>query len=62
MLGWISSDFFARSPLLILPLVALGLFMFVFISVSLRAWRTQSEMIDTLSKLPFDDTEGDHHG
>lgn len=62
MLSWISSDFFSRSPLLIFPLIALGIFMLVFFAAAVRAWRTQDDTIDRLSRLPFDETEGDNHG
>lgn len=61
MLGWISSDFFARSPVLIFPLVALCLFILVFTVVSLRVLLQDKDQLDRVSRLPLDD-EGVDHG
>lgn len=62
MLGWISGDFFARSPVLIYPLIALGIFMTVFVAAALRAFLTRKEHFDELALLPFDDSEVQNHG
>jgi hypothetical protein len=57
MLGWFASDFFARSPVLVYPIIALAIFMTVFVTVSLRAlFRPKSEL-ERLAALPL--TEDD---
>jgi len=61
MLSWIASDYFARSPVLLYPLVALGLFMTVFVAVSLRAFFGSAERFEALAQLPFEKDEGDDH-
>ncbi|MDD9939455.1 MAG: hypothetical protein OXU20_00205 [Myxococcales bacterium] len=61
MLSWISTEFFARSPVLVFPLIALGIFMTVFIAAAVRAARTDSERLDELARLPFDDSEVGSH-
>ncbi|MEM9191603.1 MAG: hypothetical protein AAGF12_20685 [Myxococcota bacterium] len=55
MLGWFASDFFARSPVLVFPLVGLGLFFTVFVTVSLRAVFTNKAKIERLAALPFEE-------
>ena len=62
MLSWISADFFARSPVLVFPLVALGIFMTVFVVAALRAFRTDKARLDALAQLPFEDREANHNG
>ncbi len=53
MLGWFAGDFFARSPVLVYPIIALAIFMTVFITVSLRAlFRPKSEL-ERLAALPL---------
>jgi hypothetical protein len=57
MLSQLSADYFARSPVLAYPIAALGLFLLVFIAVSLRAvLRTRSDM-DRMAQLPLLDAE-----
>ena len=62
MLSWISSDFFARSPLLVYPLVSLGIFMAVFVAASLRVFLTRREDYDAVARLPLDESEVQNHG
>jgi cbb3-type cytochrome oxidase subunit 3 len=50
---WIVSDFFARSPALLGPVVALVLFMFVFAAVAVHALRTQKADHDRMARLPL---------
>jgi len=60
MISWMASDFFAQSPVLALPVVALVLFVTVFGAVSLRAALKGKGEIDYLSRLPMaDDVEGE---
>jgi hypothetical protein len=57
MLSQLSADYFARSPVLAFPIAALGLFLLVFIGVSLRAaLRAQSDM-QHMAELPLRDSE-----
>ena len=53
----IASEFFSQSPVLLLPLIALFLFLAVFIAVSLRAARMTKSTVDTLAQLPLSDGE-----
>ena len=54
MMRMISAEFFARSPVLVFPILALGLFMIVFVVISLRAVLTSKTQLDAASRLPFD--------
>ncbi len=62
MISDIASGFFARSPVLVLPLIALGLFMLVFTLTTLRALLGKDAGIEQISRLPLDDDEEDGHG
>jgi cbb3-type cytochrome oxidase subunit 3 len=57
-----AKNFFAESPLLAYPLVAMVLFMFVFLVIAWRTWRRDPAEYDALAQLPFTDdrvpTEG----
>lgn len=61
MLSWIASDYFTRSPVLLYPLVALGLFMTVFVAVALRAFFGNAQRFEALAQLPFEKGEGEDH-
>jgi hypothetical protein len=54
MLSWIASDFFARSPVLVYPLIALLLFMAVFVTAALRAALADRAQIDRMARLPLE--------
>jgi hypothetical protein len=53
------SDFFARSPALLGPVIALVLFMIVFVAASIYALRTQREKHDRMALLPLQE-DGRH--
>lgn len=55
-----SAEFFARSPVLVFPVIALGLFFVVFVVISLRVALTQREELDAAARLPLNDGEGRH--
>ena len=55
MLSQFSADFFARSPVLAGPVVALGIFIVVFVAVSVRAARTKKTELDRMAALPLAD-------
>lgn len=57
MLSQLSAEFFARSPMLAWPVFALGVFMLVFVSVSLRALLGRREHMQRMAALPVDDSE-----
>ena len=61
MLRQLSADYFARSPLLIYPVLALAIFMAVFLLVSVRALRARREEIDRMASLPLSDSEVSRH-
>ena len=54
MLGFMSLEFFRRSPLLAYPLAALVIFMAVFLIVTVRALLSQKTRWETVSQLPLD--------
>ena len=59
MISWMAMDFFAKSPVLALPLLGLCLFVSAFAAVSIRAALTSRDELDALAKLPLD--EGNRH-
>jgi cbb3-type cytochrome oxidase subunit 3 len=57
MLSQLAADYFARSPVLAFPIVALALFMVVFVAVSVRALCRQRAELDQLAALPLADSQ-----
>lgn len=55
MLSFIALDYFQKSPLLILPLIALGIFVTVFVAVTVRAMLTDKSRLEALAALPLRD-------
>lgn len=64
MLSELSADYFARSPVLAYPIAALGLFLLVFVGVSLRALLRGRDELDRMAELPLQDAqeEVEQHG
>jgi hypothetical protein len=54
-----AESFFAASPLLALPIVAMVIFGAVFLAITMRTIRTPDEEIERRRAMPF---EEDHHG
>jgi len=54
---WIVSDFFARSPALLGPTLALLLFVVVFTATAVHAFRTQKAEHDRMARLPLGEDE-----
>ena len=56
MLTQLAADFFARSPVLAYPILALGLFLGVFVCITLKAVFSQGAELEHMANLPlFDD-------
>ena len=55
MTGTMARDFYEASPFLMLPLVALGLFVFAFVVVCLRAMAIGRGGADQRARLALDD-------
>lgn len=55
MMRLLTQEFFAQSPVLLFPLVALCLFMGVFTVVALRTFLTRKEAFDPMANLPLED-------
>ncbi len=53
----IARQFFADSPVIVLPIVALLPFVTVFVLVTVRALRARRADIDALARLPLGDSE-----
>lgn len=56
----IARQFFADSPVIALPIVALLLFFSVFVLVTVRALRAPREDVDALARIPLGDAEEVH--
>jgi hypothetical protein len=48
----------ARSPMLLLPIVALFLFVVVFVAVFVVTMKKRAPAYDAVARLPLDDEEG----
>lgn len=59
MISWMASDYFARSPVLLFPVLGLVLFMTVFLLSTLRAWCLDNAEMQRLAQMPLDLTEED---
>lgn len=57
MLTALASDFFAASPLMALPVVALLLFLCVFTAATWRALRKRPAELEPIARLPLGDDE-----
>lgn len=53
MLSSIAAEFFGRSPVLALPVIALVLFVAVFVATSVRALLTRKRDVAQLASLPL---------
>jgi hypothetical protein len=49
------TELFDKSPLLVLPLVALVIFMLVFAVADARVWRRPASAYAPVARLPLDD-------
>jgi hypothetical protein len=54
-MGAIAREFFRSSPVLDYPLIALAIFMLVFIAISVRALILQSSTVDAAARLPLEE-------
>lgn len=63
MLSLIAMDYFRQSPVLAMPIIALALFMLVFLAVTLRAMLTKKTSFEQIARLPLEDAshEESHH-
>ena len=52
-----ATDFLGQSPLLLLPLLALVLFVFAFVLVMYRVVRMKSSDANRYSRIPLDDQQ-----
>ena len=57
MMRMLASDFFARSPLLILPVIALCIFVAVFVLVTVRTYGKKRTHYEAVSRLPLETEE-----
>lgn len=57
MLSWFASDYFAQSPVLVYPLIALGIFMTIFMVVSLKTLVTRKRRFDRIAALPLENDD-----
>jgi hypothetical protein len=57
MLSAMAKHFFASSPVLAYPLMAMVLFMTVFLVISWKTMRRDRVELDVLAQLPFSDDD-----
>jgi hypothetical protein len=57
MLSALASEFFAASPLMMLPVLALLLFLCVFTVASWRAMRRKPAELEPIARLPLGDDD-----
>ena len=57
MLSFMASEYFQRSPMLIYPVVALALFMLVFLAVTVRTVLTRGAQFEAIARLPLENQE-----
>ena len=50
-----AAEFFAESPVLLYPLIALALFFTVFLIVVIRVWRMKSKDADYYARMPLEE-------
>ena len=62
MISFMAMDFFEKSPVLYLPLVALFLFMLVFASITIKTFWIRTSHIEKLARMPLEtEKEGARH-
>jgi hypothetical protein len=61
MLSQLCADYFSRSPVLAWPLVALVLFMIVFVAVTVGAMFGRREVMERHAALPLQSNEVTKH-
>lgn len=54
MLSFVAMGYFQKSPLLVFPLIALLLFLTVFVVVTIRALRASPSSFEAISRLPLE--------
>ncbi|QQR88616.1 MAG: cbb3-type cytochrome c oxidase subunit 3 [Myxococcales bacterium] len=61
MISWMAMEFFRKSPVLYLPMIALFLFMLVFVGIIIRTFWRRAADLDKLARMPLDEKEGVSH-
>jgi hypothetical protein len=54
MLSWFASEYFAHSPVLIYPMIALLVFAGVFTAASVRALLAEKSQVERMASLPLE--------
>ena len=62
MLSFMAKGFFGASNVLVFPLVALFVFLVVFTAMSVRAWRTDKRILESVAALPLSDEDPQGEG
>lgn len=57
MLSWFASDYFAQSPVLVYPLIALGIFMTIFTVVSVTTLLKRKQRFERIAALPLENDD-----
>jgi hypothetical protein len=57
MLGFMASEYFQKSPMLWYPVLALALFMLVFIVVTVKAALARGQELEAMARLPLDQSD-----
>ncbi len=62
MMRFAAMAFFAKSPMLIFPVLALVLFFAVFVWITVRTYRADKTTYDAISRLPLEDARVETSG
>jgi len=62
MMRMLTEGYFAQSPVLIFPVIALCLFMTVFVVVTLRALSARKSDFDAMASMPLEDSSSEEGG
>lgn len=57
-----ASEFFAQSPVLILPLIALLIFVGIFLFFTIQVLRMKTTDVERFARLPLEESEEENHG
>lgn len=55
-------ELFSAGPIMVLPIVAMFLFMAIFVTAAWSAWRQKAAELDALARLPLDGDERSEGG
>lgn len=58
MIGWLVKEFYGQSPMLVLPKIALFIFLTVFVVITIRTLFMKRSEVERQARLPLEDDDG----